>query len=89
MTRGKGWWLAAIESYPCPTCGAGPGDPCLTYTGNEKNEPHVDRGRVGDRCTQCGSRIHANSDGPLCDRCELVRSLEVERSTRWIRKDTR
>lgn len=83
---GKSWWLAVIESYPCPTCGSGPGDVCVTPTGNRKSEPHADRARSATRCKTCGQRIHADSDSDLCDRHERVRALELERATTWKRE---
>lgn len=85
MTRERGWWLAVIESYPCPTCGAEPDRPCTTLAG-KTTTPHADRGRNADRCKVCGQRIHAEIDGDLCDRHERVRQLELERSTTWKRQ---
>lgn len=32
-----------LISYPCPTCGVGPGDWCVTMTGQAKHEFHVAR----------------------------------------------
>ena len=39
------WWFI-VTSYPCPACGVAPGRPCLTTSGNRKQEPHADRARL-------------------------------------------
>jgi hypothetical protein len=36
-------WREVVISYPCDTCGAGPGDRCRTVTDHEKWEPHAAR----------------------------------------------
>ena len=41
-------WFEVVTSYPCPACGVGPGEPCLTVSGNAKREPHADRSRAAD-----------------------------------------
>jgi len=75
-------------SYPCPTCGVGPGVRCVTVSGAESNTPHVDRTRHATRCPKCGAIVSAELDpGKLCDRCALVRSLELERATKWKRRN--
>lgn len=40
------WWREVVTSYPCPICDAGPGEPCQTWTGHPKFEPHADRSRI-------------------------------------------
>ena len=84
MTRS--WWLAVVESYPCPVCMSGPGDRCVTASGNTKSEPHAERTRQGDRCPRCGSQLNAATTTPLCDHCQLVRDMETERATTWKRR---
>lgn len=81
MTRQKSRWRLVFMSYPCPTCGAGPGEPCRTTTGHIYAECHVDRTRHADRCPRCGVLVSAEAPGELCDRCAQVRALEVERAT--------
>ena len=79
-------WRALLRSYPCPTCGAGPGDPCLTSGGREADVEHVARQRISGRCPKCGATVDADlAPGTLCPRCQLVRDLEVERATTWKR----
>lgn len=81
-------WQSVFLTYPCPTCGAGPGDPCRTARGNVAEVPHAGRTRNADRCPKCGGITNADTEpGGLCPRCALVRSLEVERSTTWKRQD--
>jgi hypothetical protein len=73
-------WRDLLESYPCPVCDAGPGDPCRTATGNVSQLPHADRTRGAQRCRGCSVKLHAEAD-PLdyCDHCQLLRDLTVER----------
>jgi len=81
-------WAAVFLTYPCPTCGAGPGEPCQTASGRVADIPHAGRTRNADRCPRCGSITGAEAEpGALCARCALVRALEVERSTTWKRQD--
>jgi hypothetical protein len=80
-------WRTIFETYPCPVCGANPGEPCLTEKGNPTRLPHAMRTRNGNRCPNCGVITSWDNPGALCGRCELVRSLEVERATRYERKD--
>lgn len=84
MPRGssKAAWRLIRMSYPCPVCGAGPGDPCMTTAGNVYTECHAERSRQATRCAKCRAILSAEAEpGDLCDRCALVRSLEVERAT--------
>jgi hypothetical protein len=39
-------WRVVVESYPCETCGAPPGFPCVTTSGTPKGEPHAPRSRL-------------------------------------------
>jgi len=88
MTRGKSLWRLVVMSYPCPTCDAAPGMPCMTSTGNPKWEHHAARALDLERCPKCGAWVGANEDpGALCNRCALVRALEIERATTWQRRD--
>lgn len=85
---GKSAWRAVFQSYPCPTCGALPGEVCTTTGGRVADIPHVDRTRNADRCPRCGTITGAGADpGSLCGRCALVRALEIERATTWKRRD--
>lgn len=37
-------WRYVLETYPCETCGAPPGEPCHTYSGRVKHDAtHADR----------------------------------------------
>lgn len=82
-------WMGVFLTYPCPTCGAGPGQVCVTTTtGKPTSVPHAGRTRNAERCPRCGGITGAKDDpGALCPRCALVRSLEIERSTTWVRQD--
>lgn len=33
-------WKKILESYPCETCGAAPGNPCITISGLDAHTPH-------------------------------------------------
>ena len=39
-------WRAVVETYECETCGATPGQPCVTYSGTVKREPHAPRSQL-------------------------------------------
>jgi hypothetical protein len=82
------WWLAAVHTYPCPTCAAAPGEPCRTSSGREASQPHAARGDTEHRCKSCHVLLPNGQDpaDTLCDRCKLVRSLETERAT-YHRRD--
>lgn len=87
MATEKAPWHLTILSYPCPDCGAGPGQNCVTANGNPKTEEHVARARNGARCPKCNTRLGADSlPDDLCDKCALLRSLNVERATVYRRK---
>ena len=87
MARRKAPWRLVFLSYPCPTCGAAPGELCLTVGGREYAECHAERTRHAQRCPKCGAHLSAEADpGALCDRCALVRALEIERATTWQRR---
>lgn len=85
------YWRDIVNSFPCETCNAGPGEVCRTITGNRKNEPHAPRAylaaRNADKCHKCGDRLPAESDpGDTCGRCRLIRRMEIERATTWQRR---
>jgi ribosomal protein S27AE len=89
MPQKRAPWRLVYLSYPCPTCNAGPGEDCTTTTARIKREVHADRARLGDRCPKCGTLIEADHEpDQMCARCELVRALEVERSSVYRRRDT-
>jgi DNA-directed RNA polymerase subunit RPC12/RpoP len=79
------WWWVYL-TYPCPKCGAPVGEVCQTPRGAAAQMPHAARTRYADRCPKCWTTVDAGA-GPLCNRCALVRALEVERSTTWKRQD--
>lgn len=88
MTRKRAPWRLVYLSYPCPVCEAGPGEDCYTQTGKITRQVHADRARMGDRCPRCATLLDADHEpDQLCPRCELIRSLEVERSTHYKRRD--
>lgn len=89
MARPRSPWTVVMLSYPCPVCGAAPGDKCVTTSGRTKSsDVHAERTRplLTNRCPKCGALTPADDEpGQLCARCELVRALEVERATTWKR----
>lgn len=88
MTRGRAAWQLVFLSYPCPACDAAPGEDCYTSTGRTTRQLHAERARQGNRCPHCGMLTNADDEpGQLCPRCELIRALEVERATKYKRRD--
>lgn len=83
------WWVAILESYPCPTCGALAGHRCRTGSGQVAPTPHADRAREADRCTKCGRRLEPGHGDTLCDYCAAIRRLELERFHHHRRLDDR
>lgn len=83
----KAIWRLIFLTYPCPTCGAAPGEDCITSNGNIYKDVHAARTRDGNRCPRCGTKIAWDMAGQLCGRCHLLRDLEVERATKYQRKD--
>jgi hypothetical protein len=80
-------WRAIMETYDCPTCNAKAGHHCTTTGGKVRYECHVARALDADRCPKCGSRLAALAvPGDLCDRCQMVRNLEIERASVWVRR---
>lgn len=81
-------WKAILLSYPCDSCGAPAGQPCITRNGNRYDAFHVARGRAGSRCSKCGTRLPSTLDhGSLCDYCAHIRALELERISHYRRTD--
>lgn len=39
-------WRQVVTEYPCPVCGAGPGEDCTTTSGRISYTPHADRSRL-------------------------------------------
>lgn len=74
-------WRQILMSYPCPDCDAAPGQPCITTGGRQAIDyVHAARSRDAMRCPKCGQRLTAEAEaGDLCDKCQLMRGLEVER----------
>lgn len=87
MAKPPAPWRLILRSYPCPTCGAAVGEPCVTTGGRTADIEHAERARDADRCPKCGAKLDASEPGSLCPRCRLVRALETERATKWIRLD--
>lgn len=80
MTRAS--WRLVFLTYPCPTCGAEPGHDCQTASGHSYTDVHAARTRNGNRCPRCGQLVAYEDDpGSLCAKCQLLRSLEIERAT--------
>jgi hypothetical protein len=74
-------WRDIIYSYPCITCGAKPGASCRTRAGNIADVPHAKRAEVAARCPVCNLKLPEGAEpGDLCDKHELIRSLELERT---------
>lgn len=84
----KAAWRLVFLTYPCPTCGAAPGEKCVTSGGKPAREyTHAARGQQGTRCHNCRALLGYDAEpGDLCGRCSLVRSLEIERATKWQRR---
>lgn len=81
-------WRVLIETYPCPSCYAEPREACTTYAGGNTTTPHIARIRQIDRCPTCLARMPAGTEpGDVCERCLVVRALEVERMTHHRRLD--
>lgn len=81
-------WRQILLSYPCTSCGAPPGHPCLTRSGNTYAAFHVARGRAGTRCVKCGTRLPADKEhGNLCEYCAHIRALDMERYRHHTRTD--
>ena len=73
-------WRIILRSYACDTCGAGPGEPCMTPSGHQTAE-HVSRYDQLNRCPRCGAMLAADAPpGTYCDRCQLLRDLNTERA---------
>lgn len=82
-------WRHVVEKYPCGKCGAAIGERCRTINGNGLSVPHADRwNQDSQRCPKCGDRVSDGAEiGALCDRCRLIRRLEIERVTHYQRRD--
>lgn len=88
MAKPPATWRLVLRSYSCPTCGAAVGEPCQTTGGRTADIEHAERARYADRCPKCGTRLDSDTEpGSLCGRCQLVRALETERATKWVRRD--
>lgn len=80
-------WRLVFLTYPCPTCGALPGQDCVTRTGRVYADVHGARTQHGTRCPRCGTTLaHEEEPGTLCAKCALLRRLEIERATKHRRK---
>jgi len=88
MTTQRAAWHVVFLTYPCPTCGAAVGDDCMTSGGKRADYVHAERTRHAARCPRCGTILsHEDDPGALCARCSLLRSLEIERATKWRRRN--
>ena len=87
MTTPRASWRLVFLTYPCDFCGALPGQPCVTKTGNVYPDVHAIRTQRKARCPRCGTVLAKDEEpGTLCLRCALLRRLEVERVTKWRRR---
>jgi len=87
MTTHRASWRLVFLTYPCPYCGAEPGDPCVTKTGKPWGDVHAARTDHGTRCPRCGTILaHDEEPGTLCTKCQLLRRLEIERVTHHRRR---
>jgi DNA-directed RNA polymerase subunit RPC12/RpoP len=88
VTHMRAPWVGLLLAYPCPTCGAQPSEDCVTRNGQPAQQPHTDRARNATRCPRCGQKLVSDVDDPgaYCSRCQLLRSLEIERVTRHRRR---
>ena len=85
MTNERTAWRRSIESWPCQTCGASPGESCVTGSGRPTNLPHAARLRSTNRCQMCLALLPNEWEDTICERCQLVRALEVERASHYRR----
>lgn len=83
MTRTRALWRLVFLSYPCPSCGAEPGEDCTTSGGQVAAMVHVARTRDAGRCPRCGTQVDSTAADPgtYCARCQRLRELEIERVT--------
>lgn len=86
MTHVRAAWRAVYLTYPCPSCGADPGADCTTSSGKRADVVHAGRTQHSARCPRCSDVLAADDEpGALCQRCRLLRSLEIERVTKHRR----
>jgi len=87
VTARRASWRTVFLAYPCPHCGAQPGEDCVTATGHPYPDVHGARTDHGARCPRCGTVLMEHEEpGTLCTKCQLLRRLEIERVSRHRRK---
>lgn len=79
--RDRSPWRIAMESLPCSYCGALPEESCRAPSGKSV-PPHAARFYATPRCPVCHEMVPDGHPGALCERCALVRALELERMRR-------
>lgn len=73
-------WRIVVNSYPCPTCPAGPGQACVSESGHAKPEPHA------ARSARAAARGWAHADEPArCVRCHGPLPADVRAPARCLR----
>lgn len=88
MSKQRAAWRQVFLGYPCPRCGAGKGEDCRSDSGKRQQMVHASRTHTADRCPRCGQHVGIDGEpGTYCQRCALLRQLEIERVTKHLRVD--
>jgi DNA-directed RNA polymerase subunit RPC12/RpoP len=86
MGKQRAAWRAVFLGYECPRCGAKPNEDCRSEGGKRQTMVHAARTRTADRCPRCGVHVGIDGEpGTYCQRCALLRALEIERVTKHRR----
>lgn len=67
----RSWWRIVVTSYGCPSCGAAPGELCITSSGRHTPEPHAERSRVAHdhHWRAAGDDELSDITRPICAGC--------------------